>query len=454
MSARGLKLVKKSSKDGSPARKARRSGHGGVECPRSDYPDPESAALLHILNLTRVRHPTFREDRMTWRVAAAMLARASAVARIETRHIPGPGGPIELVLYRPVKQDSPSPAFVWFHGGGFVIGGLATADTICRHIAIASGAVVVAVRYRLVPEHDLFAGREDCLAVVKWLADNGPTLGIDPTRLAVGGDSAGGNLAAAVAQRSEGRVRRALRLQVLVYPATNLHDEFESKYENAHGFMLTAERVDANKALLRRQQPDLSDPWLSPALTPELKDLTPALVLTAGFDPIRDDGLIYAERLRAAGVPVELLHYAGQFHGFINFDGVLLAARDALDRMGASLKRAFEPQAGEPPAAVDRTLELSARVRDGTSTSAAGARETVLLASLMLGERLEGWRTTIARAFLPNDPWVHALNDSPLLNPVTAYRARLAEHYSPIEARETYSGPAGGAVRRLKRAAQ
>ena len=216
--------------------------------------------------------------------------------------------------------------------------------------------MVVSVRYRLAPEHDLYAGRADCLAAVEWLAREGHTLGIDGARLAVGGDSAGGNLAAAVSQRCTEQGGPALRLQVLVYPATNLSVEFPSKQENAAGSLLTSDGIDSIHDILRERDADhLADPWVSPALNPQLAGLPPALVLTAGFDPIRDDGLGYTQLLREAAVPVELLHYPGQFHGFVNFDGVLRSARDALERIGTALRAALRPAVGQPAPAVNRT---------------------------------------------------------------------------------------------------
>jgi acetyl esterase len=411
---------------------------------RAERLDPEAATLLSMLNLAD-RSPLERKNlarhRLAWRVSAATLGRADAVARVETLSVPGPDAPIELRIYRPSTQAAPAPAFLWFHGGGFLMGGLATADTVCRHIAMASGAVVVAARYRLAPEHDLYAGRADCLAALDWLLSDGHTIGIDATRLAIGGDSAGGNLAAAIAQRHASRGGAPLRMQVLVYPATNLHDEFASMSENARGHVLTADRINAIMSMIARDDTDLTDPWLSPAFKPTLDGLPPALILTAGFDPIRDDGLAYTERLRDAGVPVELLHYAGQFHGFLNFDGVLRTARDALDRIGAALGRAL---ADTPSDAVDRTIELSSRASDVAALPALSAGRDMLIAGLMVGERLESWRVALLRRVLPGPGWAAALAGSVLLNPVTAYRAVLARRYAAIDARETYRGGLDG----------
>lgn len=407
--------------------------------------DPEAEALLKLLNFSKrkpVNRSNLRQHRLWWRLSALALGRADAVARVETRSIPGPYEPIQLKFYRPTVTAEATPAFLWFHGGGFMMGGLATADAICRHIALVSGVVVVAVRYRLAPEHDLYAGRDDCMTAVDWIVREGRSLGIDSTRLAVGGDSAGGNLAAAVAQRHAEQAGSALRLQVLVYPATNLRDDFPSKAENASGYMLTSEGIDAIRVLIAQGRTDLADPWISPAFTSELRDLPPAVVVTAGFDPIRDDGLAYAERLREAGVPVELLHYAGQFHGFLNFDGVLRAARDALDRIGVALRLTLASSVGEAPALGDRTIELSARCRDDFVWPGLRMGRNLLIGSLMLGERFESWRWTVIRRAMTDTGWVMGPTASPMVKPVTVYRELLGRHFAPIEARETYHGGA------------
>ena len=329
--------------------------------------------------------------------------------------------------------------FIWFHGGGFLMGSVDTADTICRHVARTSGAIVVAAPYRLVPEHDLYAGREDALAAIEWLLANAASIGIDPERLAVGGDSAGGNLAAVVAQHLAKRLGPALRLQVLAYPATNLRDDQPSKAENAHGYMLTSESIDWFKAMYSRGSPDLSDPRLSPMFAPDAAGLPPALVISAGFDPIRDDGLAYAEKLRQAKVPVQLLHYAGQFHGFLNFDAVLHGARDALDRIGGALREAFGDEGHTAP---DRTLELATR----PTWNLAGVQwtHTAVVASWMLAQRIEqGW-ARVLRGMVPLTAWTEAIDEHPLLNMAGALRAGQAACFAPLEAKETYTAPPGG----------
>jgi len=409
---------------------------------RAEGLDPEAVALLNLLNLadvSRITHANLRRKRMAWCLSAKALGRGTTMVQVEALRIPGPAASIDLRLYHPAPQTTPAPAFLWFHGGGFLMGGFDSADAICRRLALTSGAVVITARYRLAPENDLYAGREDCMAVLDWVTREGLAHGIDATRLAVGGDSAGGNLAAALSQRAVERGGPPLRLQALVYPATNLRDDFPSKTENACGYLLTSDGIDAIKSLITEELPNMADPWLSPGLRPDLKGLPPALILTAGFDPIRDDGLAYAERLREAGVPVELLHYAGQFHGFLNFDGVLWAARDALERIGAALRHALmDTPDGTAPEMSDRTLEIAARSRSADAWPGLGAGRSLVVAGFMLGERLEGWRTDALCRMLPTDSLLAGLAASKWLNPITACRAKMTHSFTAIEVRETY----------------
>lgn len=417
-----------------------RSAHSLAAAPaprqRADTLDPEAQALLKLINRTQRGHinrSNLGRQRLAWKLLARLLGRSDTVAAVETRVLPTAGAEVPLRLYRPQGKPTPRPALLWIHGGGFVVGGLQTADAICRHLAQASGSVVIAVQYRLAPEHDLYAGREDCLAALHWIAREGGSIGIDTDRLAIGGDSAGGNLAAAVAQRYVDEGGQGLRLQVLVYPATNLRDDFASKAENARGYMLSSDGMDAIRVLMTTHRPDLSDPWLSPAFRPNLEGLPPALMVLAGFDPVRDDGLAYAARLREAGVPVELLSYLGQFHGFLNFNGVLRAARDALDRMGAIMGRVLNAPSGPAPL-VDGTTQFQARraARDGWPDALG---RDLLLLSLMMGERVESWRAASVRRLLPGLGPIAAAH--PLLYPCTAARALLAKAWAPIEARDS-----------------
>ncbi len=250
----------------------------------------------------------------------------------EDRTIDGPAGPIPIRIYRPETTTSaPGPLVVFYHGGGFCIGGLDSHDRECQAIAAQSGATLVAVDYRMGPEHAYGPGQtrpawaDDAWAAFRWAGDHAAELGADPERMVVCGDSAGGNISAVVAQlaRDEGR---PLALQVLIYPATDVRDEavdlYPSYAENADAPILEQPVLDYFQANSRTGG-DNTSPLMSPALTGDLRGLAPALVVTAEHDPLRDDGEAYARALEAAGVPVTLDRYAGMPHGFFSFGPVV-----------------------------------------------------------------------------------------------------------------------------------
>ena len=310
---------------------------------RSDRPDLEVRRLLWQLALWPRRRRgahALADVRRDWQLAVKAFGSREPVVSVDVRTIDGPGGPLALRIYTPATTGSPRPVLAWFHGGGFVAGDLYTAGGMCRALANRSGAIVVAAGYRRAPEHPLEAAREDCLAALAWLAGHAGEIGGDRRRLAVGGDSAGGALAAGAAHEWMRRGGAALRAQLLVYPATDLDGDLPSLRENARGYLLTRERIDWIRGHLSRVS-DLGAPAASPLDIPDLRGVAPAVVVTAGFDPLRDEGIAYVRRLREAGVPVELLHYPGQIHGFMSFDRVLVGARDALDRVGSLLAGAF-----------------------------------------------------------------------------------------------------------------
>lgn len=276
--------------------------------------------------------------RRDWQLAVKAFASREPVASVSQREIPGEAGDVQLRIYRPYGVRRPSPALVWFHGGGFVFGDLYTAGATCRALANTSGATVIAVRYRLAPEHPLQAGVADCLTGLHWVADHAAELELDTRQLAVGGDSAGGGLAALVAQRIVVGGPR-LAAQVLVYPATELTASYPSASEPMPGLLGSAWTRWIRSRIA--EVSDLDDPTLSAVRAVDLSGVAPAIVVTAGFDPLRDEGLHYAERLREAGVPVRLLHFPGQIHGFLTLDRVLSAGRYGLRRLGAELALAF-----------------------------------------------------------------------------------------------------------------
>lgn len=340
---------------------------------RAARPDPDVRRLLRQLNIwpARLSGPHVLEDgRRDWQLAIKAFGSRQPVRRVDTRTIAGPGGPLRLRVYTPYAGSAPRPLLAYFHGGGFVVGDLYTAGCTCRALAAQTGAVVAAVQYRLAPEHPLEAGRADCLAAVAWLAAHADELGADSALLTVGGDSAGGTLAAAVAQACAWGGGPTLAGQLLLYPATDMMSDYRSNRENAHGYLLTRERLAWVRGELSRVS-DLSDPRLSPLRAGDLSGIAPTLIVTAGFDPIRDEALAYADRLRASGVPALNLHYPGQIHGFISFDRVLLGARDALHRVGQALHQAWQSReagwaaddANPQHRASDRLLWLHPRQR-------------------------------------------------------------------------------------------
>jgi acetyl esterase len=273
------------------------------------------------------------------------------------------------------------------------------------------------------------------MAALQWIAENGAELGIDTTRLAVGGDSAGGNLAAAVAQECKRRGGPALKAQVLVYPATDLMGRFPSYEQNIHGdYLLTAEAIQMLEGYLTHsiETLDLSTPWLSPRRYADLGGLPPAVIVSAGFDPIRDDGLDYGLGLRVAGVPVESLHYPGQFHGFLNFDTVLGASRDALQRIGEALAAIFN---GEP--AHDRTFEVADA---NAHCHWPLGRTAVEVASYTLTAwaATEGWTSAVLRLLAPTTATACGRLLKPLLSPVAHTRRLINEHLSQMTAEQTY----------------
>jgi acetyl esterase len=250
---------------------------------------------------------------------------------------------IPLRVYRPagVPETTPLPAHVYFHGGGWVIGDLETHDVLCRQLTAASGASVISVDYRLAPEHKFPAAAEDAWSATRWVVDRAGELGLDAGRLAVGGDSAGGNLAAVVALMARDAGGPALRLQVLIYPVTDVMRETRSYEDFADGYMLTRDSMRWFIAHYLRSRDDARDWRVSPLRAPSLAGLPPALIVTAGFDPLRDEGEFYAGRLRDAGVMVDYVCYGGMVHGFVGMGKLLDSAGRAIDHIGSSLRQAF-----------------------------------------------------------------------------------------------------------------
>jgi acetyl esterase len=262
------------------------------------------------------------------------------VARVEDRQIPGPAGPIPLRVYTP-RGAGPFPALVYFHGGGWVIGNLETHDATCRALANESGAVVVSVDYRLAPEHRFRAGVDDSDAATRWVADHAAEIGVDPGRIAVGGDSAGGNLAAVIALLARDRGGPPLRFQLLVYPVTDHRFDTPSYRENGDGYFLTKDAMVWFWNHYLAREADGLDPMASPLRAADFRGLPPALVITAEYDPLRDEGEAYAERLRKGGVPVTLTRYDGTIHGFFTMGFALSDGKRGIEEAAAALRAAL-----------------------------------------------------------------------------------------------------------------
>jgi acetyl esterase len=265
------------------------------------------------------------------------------VASFEDREIAGPGGALRVRAYRPLgsRAGDALPALVYFHGGGWTIGDLDTHDGLCRALANEARCAVVSVDYRLGPEHKFPAAVDDALAATRWVAAEGERLRVDPSRLAVGGDSAGGNLAAVVAILARDAGGPPIAFQLLVYPATAMDASFPSHSELGEGHLLTRDVMDWFRDCYVRGPEDWRDWRCSPLLAPDLSRLPPALVLTAEYDPLRDEGKAYADRLRGAGVDVVYACYPGMIHAFMTMGKVMPAAQDAIRECAAALAAAF-----------------------------------------------------------------------------------------------------------------
>nr|QLJ96471.1 alpha/beta hydrolase [Micromonospora carbonacea] len=250
--------------------------------------------------------------------------------------VPGPAGDLPVRVHRPAGAG-PLPTLVYFFGGGWTLGSVDTADGICRRLANATGCQVVTVGYRLAPEHPFPAAVHDCHAAVRWLAAYAEQFGADPARLAVGGDSAGGNLAAAVTLLARDSGGPALAAQLLVYPNTDQRERAEPAGEQ-DPLLFNRHSVAWYRGHYLPDPADAANPLASPLLAEDLTGLPPALVITAEYDPLREEGERYAGRLREAGVPVELARYAGMIHGFFAMPGAFDAGRHAQDRAAAFLR--------------------------------------------------------------------------------------------------------------------
>jgi acetyl esterase len=314
------------------------------DVPSTGRIDPQAQALLDVFaRARRITEP--RDDRYIAILRAGFPAftrlagPAEPVDHVEDFQIEGPRGAIPLRLYRP-RSDAPRPLLIWVHGGGFILGDLDTCDVPLRALANRSGCAVLAVDYRLAPEHPFPAGIEDGYAALVWAAAQAREFGA--SRIAIGGDSAGGNIATAVAMLARERNAPGVALQVLIYPDADARAGFNyASWRDNDGCVLDRAAKDRQLALYLASDIDRTQPHVSPALasTQTLAGLPPTLIVTGEFDPQRDEGELYAARLREAQVPVALHRYPGMIHGFFQMGAKLDAARHLIARVADAVAR-------------------------------------------------------------------------------------------------------------------
>ena len=273
----------------------------------------------------------------------SMQAPGAPVGRVEDRDIPGPNGPIRVRLYWPDGADpaEPLPVYVNYHGSGYVVLSIETHDGVCRALCAGAGCIVVGVNYCKAPEHKFPGPTEDAWASLRWVAENAAEIGADPARIAVGGDSAGGCLAAVTAQRAKAQGGPALVFQLLVYPVTDTDEGRESYGTFGEGFVLTAESMAWFFDCYFGDDAERADVRAAPIRAGDLSGLPPALVMTASHDPLFDEGRDYAAKLKAAGVPTDWRNYEGHIHGFWTATGRFDVAAEAHATACAALRRAF-----------------------------------------------------------------------------------------------------------------
>ncbi len=320
--------------------------------------DPQVTALLHQLKASGALKPLrdrtlpveekVAQARERMRYFQSLGLPFEPVFRVENLDLPGPGGKIPIRLYVP-QTEPPAPelmpALVYYHGGDFIAGDLDSHDTLLRALANRAGCIVVSVAYRLAPENPYPAANDDAWATLNWMADHGCAIGVDSSRLAVGGDSAGGLLAALVAQKANESGLR-LRLQILLYPNLDATTSSASWTELGTGeYMCLARMLEWYDAYLPRGV-NRADPKVSPLFQTDLAGIAPAFIVTADHDPLSDEGNEYAAKLKAANVPVDHTCWPGMIHGLASFAGVLDAGKILIDQAASALRNAFLPTSG------------------------------------------------------------------------------------------------------------
>ena len=306
--------------------------------------DPQASDFLEAYNQMESSKEPRNEETLAIaraRVASVLRTQGAEVASVEDRRIPGPDGSIPIRIYRP-RGEGPFPVLMYFHGGGWVLGSVETHDGIARLLANQGRCAVVSVDYRLAPEAKFPAGVEDCYSATTWAHEHASELNFDPARTAVGGDSSGGNLAAAVPLMAKDREGPPLIFQLLIYPVIERNFQTGSYQQNGDGYFLTRSTMEGNWRLYLTTDADAEHPYASPIKAKDLAGLPPALVITAEYDPLRDEGEAYANRLQAAHVPTTCTRYDGMIHGFFSYYEILDCGRKAIQEAAQALRAAFE----------------------------------------------------------------------------------------------------------------
>jgi acetyl esterase len=305
--------------------------------------DPQIQALLDKgTGVPATDTLSVADARAQYEARIGLMAPSAEVGAVTERTIPGPGGDLTLRIYRPVGQG-PFPVLAFFHGSGFVLCSLNTHDGMCRNLCAGAGCIVVSVDYRLAPEHKFPAGLDDCVFATGWIAEHAAGFEGDRGRMAVGGDSAGGNLAAAAALRIRDETGPPLCGQLLIYPVTDYHSPGTPSYrENAEGYGLTRDTMVWFWNHYLSDPADAAHRYASPLRASDFSGLPPAMVVTAEFDPLRDEGEQYAEKLRAAGTSAVTLRWTGMNHGFFFWVGLVDKAGDAMNESCAWLREMFD----------------------------------------------------------------------------------------------------------------
>lgn len=304
--------------------------------------DPQIRALLDRGTGVPATHTLpVAEARRQYEARIALMAPPPQMTKVQEHRINGPGGTIGLRIYTPAGSG-PLPLMMFFHGSGFVLCSLDTHDGMCRNLAAGSGCVVVSVDYRLAPEHKFPKGLDDCLVATRWAATNAAELGIDPARIMVAGDSAGGNMAAVTALRLRDEGGPALCGQMLLYPVTDYHTPGTPSYaENADGYGLTRDTMEWFWAHYLTNPVEAENPYASPLRARDLAGLPPAYVTSAEYDPLRDEAELYGKRLQSAGVPTKITRWPGMNHGFLFWVGLVGGADSAMAEACSWARQAF-----------------------------------------------------------------------------------------------------------------